>query len=439
MNLTVFGLGKLGAPLAALAASSGYRVFGYDQQVDTMAKIADGVAPVKETGLQELLDELAEPITVCPTGAIAAAHGDIIAVVVPTPSIEETGHFSATAVVAACEEIGHGIANRRDNPLVVIVSTVSPGTIEGEVIPALEEASGERAGHGFDVCYNPEFIALGSVLQDMKQPDMILVGESSGAAGDRLEAFWDRICVSPAPVHHMDYRSAEVAKIGLNAFLCTKLSYANMVGEICEKSQADADAVLSLIGDDSRVGHKFLRAGAPYGGPCLPRDTRALCAAAEGVGVQANIPIAAELVNLWQIDRIGHLVTEHYEPGGTVGILGLTYKPETSVVEESLGTKLIDWLTCYVIDGCRIKAHDPRAMPEISGLSGEQVVIAETPEDCLRGSSVCVLATEWREFEHIDPEAFSGVTVIDCWRMLPTECIARAKKYIPLGGTICTA
>src|SRR5258705_3032132 len=278
MKLSVVGLGKLGAPLAALFASKGFEVLGTDLSPASVDAINQGRAPVDEPGLQALIDVSRSQLRATTDAAEAVAETDVTFVIVPTPS-DSTGRFSNGAVVRAMEAVGDGIRRKNGYHVVSITSTVMPGSTGGEIRDALERHAGRPVGPDLGLCYTPEFIALGSVIRDMLRPDMILIGESDRKAGDVLENLYNRCCDNTPVVRRMNFVNAELAKISVNTFVTTKISYANMLADICDRLPgADVDVVTQAIGTDSRVGSKYLKGALGYGGPRFPRDNFAFAA-----------------------------------------------------------------------------------------------------------------------------------------------------------------
>jgi UDPglucose 6-dehydrogenase len=191
------------------------------------------------------------------------------------------------------------------------------------------------------MCYNPEFIALGSVIRDFLNPDFVLIGESDERSGQVLEGIYRQVCENDPPIVRMNFINAELTKLAVNTFVTTKISFANMLARICERLPgADVDVVTRALGLDSRIGAKYLKGAVSYGGPCFPRDNLALIATARKVGAPADIAEATDRFNRWQVGWLADLVWAYLPEGGVVGILGLAYKPNTDVVEESVGLLL---------------------------------------------------------------------------------------------------
>ena len=340
-TLAVVGLGKLGAPMAACLAAEGYTVIGVDVDVEKVTAINEGRAPVFETGLEEMLQQSGDRLTATTDLEDAVRRSQMTFVVVATPS-DEAGGFSLRWVLPACESIGRVIRERDDFHTVVLTSTVMPGSTDGAVREALEQASGKRCGEDFGLCYSPEFIALGSVIRDFLAPDFLLVGESDERAGNALESVYRRTVAAQAPIARMNFVNAEVAKLSVNTFVTTKIAYANMLARICEKlPDADVDVVTDAIGLDTRIGKKYLRGTISYGGPCFPRDNVALATLARTLGAPAFVAEATDSANRDGILRLADLVESRLPEDGVVAVLGLSYKPNTDVVEESPGLLLL--------------------------------------------------------------------------------------------------
>jgi len=433
MRISVFGLGKLGSPLAAILAARGFEVVGVDTNPGFVEALNAGRAPVAETGLQEMIDSAETRLSATTDAATAVAGTDATFIIVPTPSLSD-GKFSLAHVLEAAKAIGEGIAAKDGHHLVVLTSTVMPGDTEGRLKPALEAHSGKRCGEGFGLCYSPEFVALGSVVNDLLNPDFVLVGESDARSGDLLAGIYAQACRNDPPVARMNFVNAELAKLAINNFLTARISYANMLAQLCEKLPgADVDVVTGALGLDSRIGHKYLRGAVGFGGPCLPRDNLALGTLARGLGCEPTISQAARDMNRMQLEHLAATVARH-AAGGTVGILGLSYKADTPVVAESPSIDLARRLSAR---GQRIVAYDPQAVPAARALLRDTVAFAGSAAECAGQSDVLVVMVPWAEFRSLGPGDLKAgkrrPTVIDCWRILPREAFADACTYIALG------
>ncbi len=417
MKISVIGLGKLGSPLSAVLASKGHEVIGVDLNPDFVNKINQGIAPVPEPCLQELISTHHTRLKATLDYEEAVLGSDVTFVIVPTPSASD-GLFSNKYLLKAVELIGKALTKKNGYHLVVITSTVTPGSSDGEIKEALEAASNRSVGPALGLCYNPEFIALGSVVRNMLYPDMILIGESDQKAGDLLEEIHRSTCENAPPVRRMNLVNAEIAKISINTFVTTKISYANMLSDICQRLPGgDVNIVTDAIGLDTRIGAKYLKAAVAFGGPCFPRDNIALAAFARKIGARADLAEATQDINTYQNTRLLELVEKHAK-SKKVSILGLSYKPGTYVVEESQGIHLANQLSEQEYE---ISVYDPMALDEARKTLSPKVKISSSVQNCLEQSDTILIMIPWPEFSReITPIALQNTdkVILDCWRLL---------------------
>ena len=433
-TVSVVGLGKLGAPLAACLAAKGLRVIGVDADPCKVEMINRGQAPVYESRLEEFIQSSKQRLSATQSIEEAVLASEFTFVVVATPS-EPEGGFSLRYVLPVCEAIGCALSVKQSFHVVVLTSTVMPGSTGGPVRSALERTSKKHAGRDFGLCYGPEFIALGSVIHDFLNPDFVLIGESDLRSGAMLEGLYKEVCDNQFSAARMSFINAEITKLALNSYVTTKISFANMLARICEKLPgANVDDVTAAIGLDSRVGPKYLKGALSYGGPCFPRDNLALATLARQIGAPADIAQVTDQFNRSQMMWLADLVQGYLPEGETAGILGLTYKPNTDVVEQAAGSLLAHELSAR---GIRVLAYDPAGNANSALLRGREVRFAATAQDCIEQAAVVVLATPWREFCSIPPEQWArcrpGRTVIDCWRALNHLKNHDGLQYISLG------
>lgn len=440
MRVAVVGLGKLGAPLAAVLASKGNDVVGIDVDAETVRRVNDGRAPVTEPGLQDLLTAHGHRLRAT-TDLEATADAELTIMLVPTPS-DERGAFANDFLLDALRRVGEGLAGRDEYHVVVIGSTVMPGSCEGELRPALEEASGRRVGETLGLCYSPEFIALGSVIRDMLEPDMVLVGESHSRAGDALERLYRGVCENDPPFRRMSLVNAELTKIAVNTYVTMKISFANTLADMCERLPgAEVGSVTAALGLDTRIGGKYLRGAIAYGGPCFPRDNKAFAVLAHDLGTEAPLAEATDAINESQAERLARIVRTHLRDDDAVGILGLSYKPETNVVEESPGIALAERLS---EEGVReINVFDPLATEAASARLGETATACASVLEVLERSDVVVIATPWREFAKLPVASLGDRTqrpvVIDCWGLLGEDEHDGTIEIVRLGRPLETS
>ena len=431
MRVSVVGLGKLGAPLAAVLATKGNEVLGVDVNADVVRLLSEGRAPVDEPGLQELVSASRERLT-STTELSAAADAEAIILLVPTPS-DERGVFVNTHLLAAVDEIGPALAARDDYQVVVVTSTVMPGSCDSEIRAALERTSGRRVGESLGICYSPEFIALGNVIDDMLRPDMVLIGESDQRAGDVLDRLYSGVCENDPPFRRMSLVNAELTKIAVNTYVTMKISYANALADMCERLPgADVDAVTDALGLDTRIGRKYLRGAIAYGGPCFPRDNKAFAILARDLGAEPMLAEATHALNVAQADRLARIVRSRLQPGDVVGILGLAYKPDTGVVDESPGIALARLLG---EEAHEVVVYDPVALDSGLRALGDTAQGAGSVAEVLDRSDVVVIATPWPEFSDLPLESLSRdrLVVIDCWRVLSKPMRGDGIEIVQLG------
>jgi UDPglucose 6-dehydrogenase len=420
--------------MAACLAAKGFTVVGVDVDQVKVDAINGGRAPVFETDLDEMIRAANGRLTATTDLEGAVRRSVMTFLVVATPSDDEGG-FSLQWVLPACETIGRAIGGDDRFHTVVLTSTVMPGSTDGPVREALEQSSGKRCGVDFGICYSPEFIALGSVIRDFLNPDFLLVGESDGRAGDALELVYRNVVETDAPIARMNFVNAELAKLSVNTFVTTKIAYANMLARICEQlPDADVDVVTDAIGLDSRIGRKYLRGTISYGGPCFPRDNVALATLARGLGAPAFVAEATDTANRDGIGRLADLVEDRLPKDGTAAVLGLSYKPNTDVVEESPGLLLLVELSARGVDAV---GYDPAAEQNARRALGEGPRLGKTLAETVSGADVIVIATAWEEFKNIDPSLLERDSrrrvVIDCWRVLSPDRIASVADHVVLG------
>lgn len=427
-SISVIGQGKLGAPIAAALATRGFGVLGVDSDSDRVAAIQKGQPVVQEPGYAQLLEKTQGRLSATTDVAHAVLSTDASMIIVPTPSGADGG-FVLAAVLSVCEAVGQALQAKEAEHLVVITSTVMPGDTHGLIRQTLERASDKQAGRGFLLCYSPEFVALGSVVRDYLSPDLVLIGQFDERSGDALASIALKAAENTPPVARLSLIDAELAKIAVNTYVTTKITFANTLAAICSGLPgADVDAVTDAIGLDPRIGKRYLRGGLSYGGPCFPRDNKAMSVIAQKAGADDALPVSVDAVNRGFMDRLAGLVVSQTQPGQTIAVLGLAYKPGTNVTEESCGMALISALAERDI---LVVAFDPQADP------GSACEAASSLEQAVIQADVLVLTTPWPEIIEALPGLLAASSarklVIDGWRALAADQIQMVADLIAVG------
>jgi UDPglucose 6-dehydrogenase len=404
LSATIIGMGRIGMSLATFFASKGVRIMGVESDVNRRKMIRSGGIGSNEPGLNDLYKRFGARIELTDL-ATAVRLTNFSFIVVPTPS-DVDGSLCNKAIQEVVQEIKRAIGPGHDH-IAAIVSTVSPGTTRGPLTEILGPNASVR------LCYNPVFVALGSVLSGLESPPFILIGADNKAAGERLAAFYESLGFSRDLIVRMDGLNAEITKLALNAFLTTKIAFANSVAAICENiSGADAARVLSVVGRDARVGCEYLRPGPPYGGPCLPRDNEALINLADTCGVE---PIMARAIKQsndhWYETLLKKIINTAPHRNATFGLAGLSYKRNTDYLNGGFGLRLSRDLAAR---GCRVIAYAPE-IAESNGRILSHVVFATSIPEMLSACDLCVVTYPDADLANSVSAAAGGKTVITIW------------------------
>lgn len=432
--LSLVGLGKLGLCMASVYAEAGYRVIGIDINDPLIDMVNRGEVPYIEPRLAETLAGTEGRLTATKNYRDAILQTDTTFIVVATPT-QTDGTYGNEQLTAALRAIAEVLREKETKHRIVISCTVMPGTIDREMIPLLEEVSGKRLNEGFSVAYNPEFIAMGNVIKIFTEPDFVLVGESEAEIGEELENIYKVTCPNDPPVSRMNIINAELAKISLNCFVTTKITYANMLAELCEALPgANVDVVSSAIGQDTRIGSKVLKGGLGFGGPCFPRDNRAFVRLSHDHGVDAALANQTHLTNMWQVERLRKWISGEISPGTTVAVLGLAYRPDTPLVEESQALQLAEFLADH---GYTVRVHDPVALENAQQVLGDKVSYHQDIFDTIRGADAAVVTMMDKQYRALRASDFSDHLVnnghlFDLWRLYYDD-ERNGIQYHPLG------
>ncbi len=398
MNITIFGSGYVGLVTAACLAEVGNDVVCMDVDVNKIAKLQQGIIPIFEHGLEEMVKEnqAMERLRFTTDVKEAVAHGLFQFIAVGTPP-EEDGSADLQYVLAVAKSIAE---NMDDYRVIINKSTVPVGTAD-KVNDTVQKILHKRGCEfEFDVVSNPEFLKEGAALNDFMKPDRIVIGTNNPRTAELLKALYAPFNRRTERIIVMDVRSAELTKYAANAMLATKISFMNELANLAEHLGADIEQVRHGIGSDSRIGYSFIYAGCGYGGSCFPKDVKALGRTAHEMGYKAELLTAVESVNNRQKQRLFEKIDAHYQSelnGKVFALWGLAFKPDTDDMREAPSRVLIDALLAA---GAKIQAYDPEAMIEASHLYGDNsgIRFCNSSKDALEGANALAIVTEWKQF-----------------------------------------
>jgi len=439
MNISVIGTGYVGIVSGVCLASKGHRVTCVDIDSGKVDKINGGVPPIFEVGLEELLrSHIGKSMFATTDLRTAVLESELTLIAVGTPF--DGSEIDLTYVREVAKQIGTVLRDKAAYHVVVVKSTVVPGTTDTVVLPLLEEASGKTAGKDFGVGMNPEFLTEGQAIADFMNPDRIVLGgideRTIGVLAEVYAAF------STTPTLRTNCKTAEMIKYTSNAMLANAISFANEIGNLCSSlggiDVVDVMAGLHLStylrpyaaqpGFVQAPLSSFYQAGCGFGGSCLPKDVKALISHGSKAGSPMPLLQAVIDTNLAQPLRIRTILGKHFASlaGVRVAVLGLAFKPDTDDIRETPALPIIRNL---VADGASVSAYDPVATHEAQkALNGTKVRYAASLADCIDGAEAIVLVTRWKEFESL-PALLEGRTpqplVVDGRRLLDKNTIAR--------------
>lgn len=402
MNICCIGTGYVGLCSGVGFASKGHRVVCVGRKQEKIDKINQGIPPIFEEGLEQLLKELRANGTLEATSDLekVVREAEVVFLCVGTPSGED-GRIDLTQMETASKQVGAALGDHYT--VIVVKSTVVPGTTE-KMISILEEASGKRAGEGFGVCMNPEFLREGKALEDFLKPDRIVIGALDQKSGDVLVRLYEGF---GAPVLRTDLKTAEMIKYASNSLLATKISFANEVGNLCKVLGVNVSKVMEGVGMDARLNPRFLSSGIGFGGSCFPKDVSALASLSEDSGLPAPLLKEVLAVNRRQRMRMIDLVEQRLGSvdGKIIGVLGLAFKGGTDDVREAPS---LDIVRVLLEKGATVKAYDPQALDHVTALL-PSVQRASSVREAVEQAEACLVLAEWEEFASLEEKDFAGM------------------------------
>ncbi len=418
MKISVIGSGYVGLVTGICLAEMGNDIIFVDKDEDKINNINNLIPPIYEKKLKELMTKNKNKFYATNNYEEAILNTEITFICVGTPP-KPDGSIDLEYIKSASRNVGEALLEKDDFHTVVVKSTVIPGTTENIVKPLIEKTSKKIAFKDFGLSVNPEFLREGNAINDFMSPDRIVVGTHD----DKTKHILDRL-YRPfnCPKLFTDIKTAEMIKYVSNAFLATKISFANEIGNVCKKLNIDSYIVFRGVGLDHRINPSFFKAGIGFGGSCFPKDVKALIKKAEELGEDPKILKSVIEVNEKQPLKMIELLRKYISnlTGKKIGVLGLAFKPDTDDIRESRAIPIVKYL---LKEGAKVVAYDPKAMNNFSNIF-PQVEYVDSAKDVIAKSDVILIVTDWKEFEELD---YSGKIVIDGRRI--EKAMKEAKIY----------
>ena len=422
MKISIFGLGYVGCVSAACFAKEGHTVIGVDVNANKVQMINAGNSPIVEAGIGPLLDEVVKSnrLTATTDSTAAVGSSDVSLVCVGTPS-NPNGSLDLGYVTRVCEEIGAALKGKNGRHVVIIRSTMLPGTIESVVIPTLEQYAEKQSGKDFGVCINPEFLREGSSLKDFYSPPFTLIGADDADTTAIVQTLYRGI---DAPVIATSVKTAEMVKYVCNCFHALKVSFANEVGNICKAVGVDSHEVMDIFCQDTKLNLSsyYLKPGFAFGGSCLPKDLRAINYKAKQIDVEVPVLSSILTSNRQQIERAIEMVLATGKK--RIGILGFSFKAGTDDLRESPMVTLIETL---IGKGLQLSIYDRDvSVARLFGANKEYIerqiphiaqLMRSSIQEVLEFADVLVVGNKAEEFNEIEQMQKEGQVVIDLVRL----------------------
>ena len=426
MNISIFGLGYVGAVSAGCLARDGHTVIGVDPNVTKVQLINSGLSPIVEKDIDRIIRECVNRGTLTASTNVSEAvqTTDVSIICVGTPS-QLNGSLDLSYVRRVCEEIGAALSAKPGFHIVVMRSTILPGTMREIVIPTLESTSGKKAGRDFGVCNNPEFLREGTAVYDYDNPPKTVIGETDQRSGDTLQSIYSNIS---APLIRADIETAEMVKYADNVWHALKVGFANEIGNICKAMDIDSHKVMDIFCLDQKLNLSsyYLKPGFAFGGSCLPKDIRALTFKAKALDVETPILNSILPANRIQIERGLSMIMATGKR--RVGVLGFSFKAGTDDLRESPIVEVIETL---VGKGYNLSIYDKNvSLAKTMGSNRDYILnhiphvsrlMVESMEDIVANCEVIVVGNSSEEFSDILQRTRSDQIIIDLVRVSPAK------------------
>ena len=435
MKIGIVGLGFVGLSLTSVLSSKGYNVIGIDVDKEKCKKISHGISPFFEPELEDLLKKGLKNKLKISSDFRLIRDCDFIFVTVGTPQ-NENGSIDLSIIKKAISTIGENLQNNKKKPIILVKSTVIPGTMKKNILPILEKKSKKKAGKHFGLISNPEFLQESTAIRDTKFPHAVVLGGYETEFMKKARNLFTKLHPN-VPIIITNHQTAEMIKYANNSFLATKISFINQLSNICQKIPgANVDDVAKTIGLDPRIGKLFLNAGPGYGGSCLPKDMKALINFAGTTGINPTLLNAVEEINTKQLEQIISITKKKLSSlkSKRITILGTAFKPETDDIRDSIAIELIKKLQKRQAN---ITIHDPKAMKNTERIFGDKIKYAKTIADAFSKSQCVIIMTQWKQYSKINNNNIKKMDrkiIIDSRRILAEKELVADYQAIGIGN-----
>ena len=432
MKIGIIGLGFVGLSFASVLASKGYSIIGVDTDKEKLEKIKNGIVPFYEPKLQSLLRRSLNVGLEVSSNILAIKKCNLIFVTVGTPQ-KRNGEIDLTMIKNVTNKIGKLLSKTKHKPIIIIKSTVIPGTTQNVILPILQRISRKNVGKGFGLLTNPEFLRETMAVNDTLHPHVIVLGGDNDIFLKRARRFYSNLHHS-VPIVLTNYSTAEIIKYANNSFLATKISFINQIASICEEiPDANIDDVAKTIGLDPRIGNLFLDAGPGYGGSCLPKDVKAIINFSTKAGIIPTLLTAVEKTNKQQINSIIKLIKQNIGKihGRKIAVLGIAFKPETDDIRDSVSVELVNRLIKL---GAKITIHDPKAIENAKKIFNNKIKYQKSVSTAVKDCKCAIIMTAWKQYEKINNKTIEQMAkkfIIDSRRIISDKKLNA--KYFAIG------
>ena len=432
MKIAVIGLGFVGLTLSSVLASKGITTIGIDSDRKKCSKIANGIPTFFEPNLENTLKKALKEKLIITNKLSSASNCDFIFVTVGTPQ-KKNGEIDLSFIKTVVRSVGKLISKNKKKPIILIKSTVIPGTMKNVILPILEKNSRKKAGKDFGLISNPEFLQEGRAIHDTIKPHAVVLGGYKTKFMKKTEKFFSWLNPN-VPIIISNHQTVEMIKYANNSFLATKISFINQIANICQGiPDTDIDDVAYTIGLDPRIGNLFLNAGPGYGGSCLPKDMKAIINLSSKIGVNPILLTAVEKINKQQINYIVTLIKQNIGKikGKKLTILGVAFKPGTDDIRDSMGIDLVKRLLKL---GAKIIIHDPKALENARKIFHDNIKYVKSVPSALKDCQCAIIMTEWKEYEKINNKTIKHMAkkvIIDSRRIIYNKNLGA--KYFAIG------